>query len=129
MKPGSCCFGAKLQDSIVISLSGNPGAALTAWFLIALPTVRKLSGRHDFTLPEMMLPLADCFSKTCPHPRILKGHIETKGSITHFVAHDGQKNNMQTSFLHMNALAELPPTDTPLPAGTPVRVLFPYTYS
>ena len=31
MKPGSCCFGARLGGSLVISLSGNPGAALTAF--------------------------------------------------------------------------------------------------
>ena len=37
----------------------------------------------------------------------------------------GKKNGMQTSFLHMDALAELPPTDTPLPAGTMARVLLP----
>ena len=125
MKPGSCCFGARLGGSLVISLSGNPGAALTAWFLIALPSVRKLSGRRDYHLQETMLPLAESFHKTCPVPRILKGHLETAGSVTQFAAHDGQKNSMQTSFLHMNALAELPPTDVPLPAGTLVRVLLP----
>ena len=125
MKPGSCCYGAKLGECTVISLSGNPGAALTAWFLIALPVVRKLAGRHDHALREMVLPLAEGFSKTCPFPRILKGHIETEGSVTRFAAHEGQKNSMQTSFLHMNALAELPPADAPLPAGTLVRVLLP----
>ena len=125
MKPGSCCFGARLGGSLVISLSGNPGAALTAWFLVALPSVRKLSGRRDYHLQETMLPLAESFHKTSPFPRILKGHLETAGSVTQFAAHDGQKNSMQTSFLHMNALAELPPTDVPLPAGTLVRVLLP----
>jgi molybdopterin molybdotransferase len=56
MKPGSCCYGAKLGSCIVISLSGNPGAALTSWFLIALPVVRKLAGRQNFHLQEMVLP-------------------------------------------------------------------------
>ena len=125
MKPGSCCFGARLGDSLVVSLSGNPGAALTAWFRIALPSVRKLSGRCDYQLRETTLPLAESFHKTSPFPRILKGHLETAGSVTQFAAHDGQKNSMQTSFLHMNALAELPPTDVPLPDGTLIRVLLP----
>ena len=125
MKPGSCCYGAKLRDSIVISLSGNPGAALTAWYIIALPAIRKLAGKSDYELREMMLPLSEDCRKTCPHPRILKGHIETAGSETYFTAHEGQKNGMQTSFLHMDALAELPPTDTPLPAGTMARVFLP----
>lgn len=125
MKPGSCCYGAKLGSCIVISLSGNPGAALTSWFLIALPVVRKLAGRQNFHLQEMVLPLADTVYKTCPYPRILKGHLETEGGMTRFVAHEGQKNSMQTSFLHMDALAELPPTDAPLPAGTQVSVFLP----
>ena len=125
MKPGSCCYGAALKDSVVISLSGNPGAALTAWHMLALPVIRKLAGRNDFALREMMLPLADESRKTCPHPRILKGHIETTDGEARFVAHEGQKNGMQTAFLHMDALAELPPTEAPLPAGTMVRVVLP----
>ena len=123
MKPGSCCYGAKLKESLIISLSGNPGAALTAWYLIALPVVRKLSGRRCYTLPESMLPLSDSCRKTCPCPRILKGHTQAEGGTLRFVAHDGQRNGMQTSFLRMNALAILPPSDEPLPAGTMVRVL------
>ena len=125
MKPGSCCYGARLGDTLVISLSGNPGAALTTFYRICLPAVRKLAGRRDFALREAMLPLADTCRKTCPSPRILKGHTETAGEVTRFVAHEGQKNGMLSSFLNMDALAELPPTDTPLPAGTLVRVLFP----
>ena len=125
MKPGSCCYGAKLGDTLVISLSGNPGAALTSFYLIALPVIRKLAGRSDYTLKEAMLPLERAFRKSCPCPRILKGHTETSGGVTCFVEHEGQKNGMQSSFLHMDALAEIPPTDTPLPAGTLVRVLFP----
>ena len=126
MKPGSCCYGAKLGDTLIISLSGNPGAALTAWYRIALSAVRKSTGRRDFLLSESMLPLSDDCQKTCPHQRILKGHTETADGVTRFVAHEGQKNGMQTSFLHMQALAELSPTDIPIPAGTLVRVLFPY---
>lgn len=125
MKPGSCCYGAKLGKTLVISLSGNPGAALSACYLIALPVIRKLAGRSDFTLKEAMLPLKRGFQKSCPCPRILKGHTEISGGVMCFVEHEGQKNGMQSSFLHMDALAELPPTDTPLPAGTLVRVLLP----
>lgn len=125
MKPGSCTFGAKLGNSLVVSFSGNPGAALTAYYRIALPAIRTLAGRRNCALHERMLPIQSDYRKSCPSPRILKGHTETVGGVTYFVSHDGQKNGMQTSFLRMDALAELPPMDAPLAAGTLVRVFFP----
>lgn len=125
MKPGSCTFGAKLGKALAVSFSGNPGAALTAYYRVVLPAIRKLAGRRDCTLHERMLPIQGGYRKSCPSPRILKGHTETVGGVTCFVAHDGQKNGMQTSFLRMDALAELPPMDAPLAEGTLVRVFFP----
>ncbi len=125
IKPGSCCYAAVLGGALILSLSGNPGAALTAYYRIALSAVRKMAGRRDYTLREAMIPLAQTCSKTCQNPRILKGHTEIKDGTICFVAHEGQLNGMQASFLYMNALAELPPTDVPVMAGTMVRVFLP----
>ena len=125
MKPGSCCFGAVMGGALLVSLSGNPGAALTAYYRIALPAVRRLTGRGDYALRETVLPLRFEARKTGPNPRILKGHAETVEGVTYFAAHEGQKNGMQLSFLGMDALAELPPLNVPLGAGTKVRVFFP----
>lgn len=125
MKPGSCCFGARLGGALIVSLSGNPGAALTAYLRIALPAIRKIAGWQYFTLEEKLLPLQGGCRKKCPNPRILKGHTETVDGKTFFVCHEGQRNGMRMSFLHMNALAEVPPLDAPLAGGTPVRVFLP----
>ena len=125
MKPGSCCFGAVLNGALILSLSGNPSAALTSYFRIMIPAIRKMSGRQDIWLKENILPLRSEYGKTCPCPRILKGHTETENGITRFVAHKGQGNAMQSSFLRMNAFAELPPTDHGFTEGTLVRVFYP----
>jgi molybdopterin molybdotransferase len=63
MKPGSCCYGARLGRATIISLSGNPGAALTGYFRIALPFIRKLLGRSDYSLKEELLPLSSSRKK------------------------------------------------------------------
>ncbi len=125
IKPGSCIFAAKLSDALILSLSGNPGAALTAYYRICLPAIRRMTGRSDYMLREAMMPLAETCSKICLNPRILKGHTEISDGKICFVPHDGQLNGMQTSFLYMNAFAQLPPTDDPIGAGTMVRVFFP----
>ncbi len=125
IKPGSCCFGASLNNTLILSLSGNPGAALTSYYRIGLPAIRRMTGRNDYMLRECMLPLAKTCAKTSSNPRILKGHTEISGGKEYFAAHEGQTNGMQTSFLHMNALAELPPSARPIAAGTMVRVFFP----
>lgn len=125
MKPGSCCYGAVLNHAVIVSLSGNPGAALTSYYRIVLPAIRKMAGRRDFKLHEEILPLAAACRKTCADPRILKGHTEISDGTLQFAAHEGQLNGMQTSFLGMDALAQVPPTDKPVEAGTMVRVFFP----
>lgn len=91
MKPGSCCFAAVLGQAVILSRSGNPGAALTTYFRVALPVVRRIAGRHDFALLERGLPLKEDVRKTCPAPRILKGHVELENSVAYFVGHEGQK--------------------------------------
>ncbi len=125
MKPGSCCYGAVLNDTLILSLSGNPGAALTTYYRAALPAIRKMAGQRYYMLHEEWMPLSSACRKTCPQPRILKGHTEISDGIVSFVEHAGQFNSMQTSFLNMNALAQLPPTDNPTEAGTMVRVFIP----
>ncbi len=125
MKPGSCCCSAVLNGALILSLSGNPGAALTTYYRIALPAVRRMTGRRDCLLREAMMPLAQTCHKTCKNPRILKGHTEISDGVIRFAAHEGQLNGMQTSFLYMDSFAELPPTDKAIEAGSMVRVFFP----
>ncbi len=125
MKPGSCIFAAKLNEALILSLSGNPGAALTAYYRICLPAIRLMAGRSDYMLREAMMPLARTCGKTCQNPRILKGHTEISEGKICFAAHEGQLNGMQASFLYMDAFAQLPPADVPIVAGTMVRVFFP----
>ncbi len=125
IKPGSCIFAAKLDRTLILCLSGNPGAALTAYFSICLPAIRLMTGRSDYMLREAMMPLAKTCSKACQNPRILKGHTEISEGKICFVPHEGQLNGMQASFLYMDAFAQLPPTEVPVMAGTMVRVFFP----
>ena len=124
MKPGSCCYGARREGALIVSLSGNPGAALTAYFRIVLPAVRKLCGRTDVRLKEEVLPLKKGFPKINPYPRVIKGHVESSGGELMFVPHGGQKKGEQTAFIGLNALAELPATKEPFQAGVAVRVFY-----
>ncbi|MFI3210442.1 MAG: molybdopterin molybdotransferase MoeA [Peptostreptococcaceae bacterium] len=44
IKPGSAVIGSKINDTLMISLSGNPTASLTTFELLVKPILSKLSG-------------------------------------------------------------------------------------
>lgn len=50
IKPGSAVLCSRVNKSIVISLSGNPTAALTTFELLVKPTLEKLSGYQEIKI-------------------------------------------------------------------------------
>ncbi|MCD7865655.1 MAG: molybdopterin molybdotransferase MoeA, partial [Clostridiales bacterium] len=57
IKPGSSCCLAILKGVPVFGLSGNPSAAMTTFHLVAVPALRKISGRTDYMLQKIRVCL------------------------------------------------------------------------
>ena len=51
MKPGGSIIAAEKDGKLLLSLSGNPGAAVLGLLVLGLPYIRRLCGRTDL-LPE-----------------------------------------------------------------------------
>lgn len=121
IKPGSCIVAARRGEKLILSLSGNPGAALVGLYRVALPYLRKLCGRKDLYLEEIRLALRRPLKKSSPHTRLLRGHLEIEDGQAYFVENQGQSNGMLTASRNFELLGEIEADSPPLPAGTMIR--------
>ena len=118
LKPGmACCYG-EMNGKLICGLSGNPASALTNYYAVVRPALRKLAGHSDY-LPNMFtVTLGDDFNKKIKLPRILKGKLEISGEgLAVLRIPSGQGNTMISSFSGCNCLAEIKAGSGPLAKG------------
>lgn len=118
LKPGAALLAAKLQGRLILGLSGNPGSAATALHLLGLPYVRRLCGLKQILPQQIQTILKEDFKKKSHGTRYLHGTIVYQDGRTYFSRTGSQGNNVISSFVNCNALAEIPAGSPPLPAGT-----------
>lgn len=117
MKPGGSVVAAEKDGKLILSLSGNPGAAIIALLRLASPYVKRLCGRKDAGLEGMELVLKDDFKKKSPNRRIIRGRLSIEDGVAYFVPQDGQGNGIVSSFIGCDLLGEVPAGSPPLKAG------------
>jgi len=101
-KPGKPLYFGKKDNSYYFGLPGNPGSALTCFFIYVFPLLNKLKGKKG------SLPF--CFAK-------LESEVEIKGDRTQFLKGffngetvqilSGQSSFMMRSFSKANCLVEM----------------------
>lgn len=120
LKPGGACAYARKDGKLLCGLSGNPASAMTNFYAIALPALRKLAGWNEPLLPEVTVTLVRDFRKKSSQTRILRGRLvleEGKGMFHH----QEQGNAVVRSLVGCDALAVVPAGSGPLPAGTVMK--------
>ncbi|MCD2500710.1 molybdopterin molybdotransferase MoeA [Clostridium sp. NSJ-145] len=108
IKPGSAMLCSKYDKKIIVSLSGNPTAALTTFELIAKTTLEKLSGKENIEISREKAILTNEFKKKSPNRRFLRGTVTSdvngqKVEITQVKSGNG----ILSSTLNSNCLIEL----------------------
>ncbi len=118
MKPGmACCYGMA-GGKAVMALSGNPASAMTNYYAIARPAVKKLCGLADPLPHAIELTLAAPFEKKSRATRLLRGILEIDGGQAMLRLPGDQGNVVISSMIGCNAMAEVPAGSGALPAGT-----------
>ena len=121
LKPGGAsAYGVK-DGKLVCGLSGNPASALTNYYAVVLPALRKLCGYKDPYLKELTVTLAEGFAKKSPNTRLIRGTLDlTDGTARMHVSH-AQGNGVLHSLVGCELLAEIPAGSGRLPAGTRLK--------
>ena len=109
IKPGSAVVCSKRQEKILISLSGNPNAALTTFELLGKPVLKKLEGEEEnINIKREKGVLMDSFNKKSPQRRFLRGNVryDEKGTKV-YITQIKSGNGILSSLLNANCLIEI----------------------
>lgn len=117
MKPGMGCAYGVYEGKPVCGLSGNPASALTNFYAVALPAIRKLCGLREVMPEKIRVTLANGFSKKSPSARFLRGTLRLASGKVLFEVPKDQGNVILSSLIGCNAIACVPAGSGPLAEG------------
>lgn len=120
-KPGMACAYAVREGKLLCGLSGNPAAALTNFYLVALPALKRLAGRRDYLPRELTVALTKRFPKASPMNRVLRGKLALSRGRVEMDLPEGQGNAVLSSAAGCDVLAVIPAGSGPVPAGAELK--------
>ena len=124
IKPGSAVLCSKVNDKLVISLSGNPTAMLTTFELLAKTSLEVLGGKDKIDLKREKAILVDDFTRKSNQRRFVRGMFSSDS--------DGQKvcitqvksgNGILSSAINSNCLIEIPKGNLGINSGEYVNII------
>lgn len=118
IKPGSASLLARMNDKIIMGLSGNPASALIVFQLLAAPGLKKMGGNSDYLPPATEVLLRRNFRKASPRRRFLRGKLILENGSVYMETTGDQGNGVLSSMVECNVLAEIPEGSGPVQAGT-----------
>lgn len=124
IKPGSALLAAVKDGKLILSLSGNPGAALVGLCAVAAPALRKLCAQRETDNKSCRLVLKERFKKSSPRRRFVRGYLDIENGTAYFVPNEGQGNGVLSSFVRCDMLAEIPEGSPPLGAGEMINAFY-----
>ncbi|HHQ4318378.1 molybdopterin molybdotransferase MoeA [Clostridium perfringens] len=125
IKPGSAVVCSKREEKILISLSGNPNAALTTFELLGKPVLKKLEGEEEnVNIKREKGILMDSFNKKSPQRRFLRGNViyDEKGAKV-YITQIKSGNGILSSLLDANCLIEVEKENEGLNKGEVVNII------
>ncbi|MDK0575843.1 molybdopterin molybdotransferase MoeA [Clostridium perfringens] len=125
IKPGSAVVCSKKEEKILISLSGNPNAALTTFELLGKSVLKKLEGEEEnINIKREKGILMDSFNKKSPQRRFLRGNViyDEKGAKV-YITQIKSGNGILSSLLNANCLIEIEKVNEGLNRGEVVNII------
>ena len=125
IKPGSAVVCSKREEKILISLSGNPNAALTTFELLGKSILKKLEGEEEnINIKREKGILMDSFNKKSPQRRFLRGNViyDEKGAKV-YITQIKSGNGILSSLLNANCLIEIEKGNEGLNRGEVVNII------
>jgi molybdopterin molybdotransferase len=118
-KPGKPLFFGKKDNKILFALPGNPGAALTCFYIYVQLALQKLSGNQSFAITRVKAASKSEFIKKGDRAQFLKA-IYSSGSVEIL---DGQNSSMLHTFATGNALVYVSETSDSIHINDQVEVI------
>ncbi len=121
LRPGGpTYFGVGPSGALVFGLPGNPVSAMVTFLLFARPAIRAMLGSADE--PRRATAVLDTEHPALPErTQMVRCRLELRDDGWHARPTKAQGSHVLTSMLGADALAVIPPSDRPHPAGTRVE--------
>lgn len=121
LKPGMACRYGMAGRKAVMGLSGNPASAMTNFYAVALPAIKRLCGLSECLPREIELTLMNGFSKKSRGTRLLRGTLDLSNGEARIRLPGDQGNVVISSLIGCDAMAVVPAGSGPLEAGTKLK--------
>jgi molybdopterin molybdotransferase len=113
MKPGKPVLVAKLGNSIILGLPGNPSSAYVTAFLLLLPLIKRFNGAHSILPDTFDAPLANDLPATGARAEFIRASYSGRD----IRAFQRQDSGIVSVLANANALIIRPPNADALAAG------------
>ena len=124
IKPGSSVLCSKYNNTVIISLSGNPTAALTTFELLARTSLERMSGGSKIEIKREKAVLLNDFNKKSPQRRFLRGQLQyMDGKQCVYITQVKSGNGILSSTLNSNCIIELEAGNAGVSQGTMVDII------
>lgn len=117
IKPGGSFVTSEKNGKIIMSLSGNPGAAVDGLLKIGLPCIRRLCGYENVMPRTMELFMESDFRKTSDRLRLVRGKRIFHGGKVWFRAASADRNSRLSPLVGCDVIVEIPPDAEPPKKG------------
>ncbi|MBR1918478.1 MAG: molybdopterin molybdotransferase MoeA [Spirochaetales bacterium] len=121
VKPGTPLLALRFRNRPVISLSGNPFAALAGFEVFARPVISKLSGRREFRNRLIRTTFRGVFSKISDRRRLVRAYYD--GSSVSLLK-GCHSSGALTSAIGTNCLLDIPAGKNGLQDGESVDIIY-----
>ncbi len=120
MKPGSAFLASMYEGTLILSLSGNPSAAMLSLLLAGLPALRKLAGCEMTDFEKIRVILKYDYPKGGKPRRMIPGRLEIIDGKAYLAAAGRSGNGMISPMIGCDLVGEIAPESGPLSAGTEI---------
>lgn len=120
MKPGTPMMAGVKDGKMILCLSGNPFAALACFETFAVPVLKKMSGRQDYTGRRIHARFSGSFGKASPSRRLIRACFDGEK-----VCMTGSNHSSGSLFtmLGCNCLVDIPAGSGAIADGDEVEVI------
>lgn len=124
IKPGSAVLCSKVNNALVISLSGNPTAALTAFELFVKTSLEKMCGYDEVKIKREKAMLCNNFGKKSSQRRFIRARAEIEdGKQVVYITQIKSGNGILSSNLNSNCMIEVQSGNEGLKAGEIIDII------
>lgn len=122
MKPGTPIAVAKMNEMLLIGLSGNPAAAYITFEQFVRPVILKIRGEVNLNLLEVDSILEDDFTKVSGQNRFVRAYTYYKDGKYFTKLPNKHSSGVISSLSGTNSLLFIPSNTGPYKAGQSIKV-------